>query len=108
MFRWLLALTVLAAPAFADEGPRNHRHHYRHHHHIYLPPERHVIEVVQPPWSGNFIINGTRFTGRDHACHRWAAGERIRLIEGDWNGRCVTAVFYNVSRHSTCEVVCGW
>src|SRR6516164_7870667 len=54
-------------------------------HHDYLPPERHVIEVVQPPWSGNFIINGARFSGVSPACLTWAAGERIRLIEGDWN-----------------------
>ncbi len=37
-------------------------------HYIHLPPERHVIEVVQPPSSGNFIINGTRFTAKTAAC----------------------------------------
>ena len=66
-----------------------------------LPPEQHVIEVVQPPYSGNFIMNGSRFTGQMMACLRWAAGERIRLIAGDWNGRCIDAVFYNVCRRST-------
>ena len=71
--------------------PRNH-YHYGYN----LPPERHVIEVVQPPFSGNFIINGRRFTAKSPACMRWAAGERIRLVAGDWNGRCVDAVFYNV------------
>src|SRR5262249_54165034 len=35
-----------------------------------------------------------------------AAGERIKLIEGDWNGRCVEAVFYNIYRHNTCEMIC--
>jgi hypothetical protein len=100
----LAALAALAAPALADDGPRYH-HHYRHH--IYLPPERHVVEVVQPPWSGRFIINGSRFTGLQHACRHWAAGERIKLIEGDWNGRCITAVFYNFRHHSTCEMSCG-
>jgi hypothetical protein len=91
----------------ADEGPPV-RHYY--HRHIYLPPERHVIEVVQPPGSGNFIINGRRFVAKTDACYRWAAGERIRLIAGDWNGHCVDAVFYNVWRRSTCEMWCraGW
>ena len=51
-------------------------------------PERHVIEKVQPPYSGNFIINGTRFVGHTRACRRWIAGERIRLVAGDWHGRC--------------------
>ena len=71
-----------------------------------LPPGRHVIEVVQPPYSGIFIINGRRFTGKTMACLRWAAGERIRLLAGDWNGRCIEAVFYNIWRRSTCETWC--
>jgi len=70
-------------------------------------PERHVIEKVQPPYSGNFIINGTRFVGRTRACLRWIAGERIRLIAGDWHGRCVEAVFYNYARRNTCRASCG-
>jgi hypothetical protein len=103
----LVAALALAAvvPAAADEGPPVSRP--RHHGYgLYLPPERHVVEVVQPPWSGNFIINGRRFTGVSPACYSWAAGERIRLVEGDWNGRCVQAVFYNLWRHSTCVTVC--
>jgi hypothetical protein len=65
-----------------------------------------VVEVVQPPWSGNFIINGAHFTGRTRACLRWAAGERIKLLSGDWHGACVVAVFYNFNRHSRCETWC--
>jgi hypothetical protein len=106
MFKWTVAFVLAISacvPAIADGEYYRHRY-YRHH--IYLPPERHVIEVVQPPWSGNFIINGTRFTAKTAACWRWAAGERIRLIAGDWNGRCVDAVFYNATRHSTCEMWC--
>ena len=99
------AAVPVAAPAAADEGPpvsRPRHHGYR----LQLPPERHVVEVVQPPWSGNFIINGRRFTGVSPACYSWAAGEPIRLVEGDWNGRCVQAVFYNLWRRSTCVTVC--
>ena len=103
----LVSACVLALatcqPVLADGMPytpyRQHRY--------YLPPERHVIEVVQPPYSGNFIINGTRFTAKTAACTRWAAGERIRLIAGDWNGRCVAALFYNFYRRNTCEMWCG-
>jgi hypothetical protein len=84
-------------------GLRRHRYQP---HYTSIWRERHVIEVVQPPYSGNFIINGARFTGRTRACLHWAAGERIRLIAGDWNGRCVDAVFYNVYRRSTCEMWC--
>ena len=43
---------VACRPALAE--------HYRH---IALRPERHVIEVVRPPYSGTFIINGAKFTG---------------------------------------------
>ena len=65
-----------------------------------------MIEVVQPPYSGNFIINGTRFTAKSATCLRWIAGERIRLLAGDWHGRCVEATFYNLHRRSTCEMWC--
>src|SRR5262249_25563045 len=65
---------------------------------FYVPAERHVIEVVQPPYSGNFIINGARFRGVTPTCFAWVAGERIRLLAGDWNGRCVVALFYNLNR----------
>ena len=107
MFQRALVLWLIIAicpPAFADgmQGPRHRYYRDR----FYLAPERHVIEVVQPPWSGNFIINGTRFTGRTPACFSWAAGERIALIAGDWRARCVDAVFYNFSRRNTCETWC--
>ena len=65
-----------------------------------------MIEVVRPPCSGRFIINGTRFTAKTTACRHWAAGERIRLLAGDWNGHCVDAVFYNARRRATCEMWC--
>ena len=80
----LAVLAIVATvPAAADEGPRMSRPHYDRYR-LLLPPERHVIEVVQPPWSGNFIINGRRFTAVSPACFSWAAGEQIKLIEGDW------------------------
>jgi hypothetical protein len=99
-----LALTLATVLPAAGDGfiaPRPRYHSY-----FYLPPERHVIEVVQPPYSGNFIINGTRFTAKSPACLRWAAGERIRLLAGDWHGHCIEAVFYNVTLRSTCEMWC--
>ena len=105
MVKWIVALMVLAAPAFADEGPR-HRHHGGYV--IYLPPERHVVEVVQPPYSGNFVINGYRFKGLEQSCAGWVAGDRIKLISGDWHARCDVAVFRNMTRGSTCEMSCGW
>ena len=109
MRNWLWVLVPAALTwqsAIAAEYQYPVRRHYYHHGH-YLPPERHVIEVVQPPMSGNFIINGARFTARSAACLPWAAGERIRLVAGDWHGRCSVAVFYNVWRHRTCEMWCG-
>jgi hypothetical protein len=107
MFRSVSAFVLgllVVSPAVADGmvAPRYYQPRYS------LPPERHVIEVVQPPWSGNFIINGHRFSGKTPACLSWAAGEQITLVAGDWHGRCVDAVFYNYPRRSTCEVSCGW
>jgi hypothetical protein len=104
---WAFALgLLLCQPAGADEADVARQRYYRY---LYsLPPERHVIEVVSPPYSGRFIINGARFTGWTRACFGWAAGERIRLIAGDWNGRCIGAVFYNFARRNRCEMWCGW
>ena len=108
MSAFALAMLV-SAPALADETeytrPGYYQYYYQYRYS--LPPEQHVIEVVQPPYSGNFIINGTRFTARTPSCFSWAAGERISLIAGDWNGRCVAARFYNFYRRNTCEVWCG-
>jgi hypothetical protein len=96
--------SLLCASALADGMEYAPRRSYQR---FYLPAEQHVIEVVQPPYSGNFIINGARFTARTPACFAWAAGERIRLLAGDWNGRCVVALFYNFYRRNTCEMWCG-
>jgi hypothetical protein len=107
MLRWILTAALIVSihsPAVGDGMNLPRHRHYRQF--FYLAPERHVVEVVQPPWSGNFIINGTRFTGRTPACFSWAAGERIALVAGDWRGRCVEAVFYNFARRSTCETWC--
>jgi hypothetical protein len=98
----VMALTLLSSAPILADGMPSHRYRHRH----YLPPERHVVEVVQPPGSGNFIINGAHFTGRTRACLRWAAGERIKLLSGDWHGACVVAVFYNFNRRSRCETWC--
>ena len=106
-----LAFSMLApARADATEATLRARSHHvrqvRHHRRIVLPPERHVIEVTRPTYSGYFVINGTRFTATTARCARWAAGERIRLVAGDWHGVCSTAAFYNVRRRQTCEMWC--
>ena len=96
---------LMCTPALADGMDYAPQRYYPQR--FYLPAERHVIEVVQPPWSGNFIINGARFTARTPACYGWVAGERITLLAGDWNARCAVAVFYNFNRRNTCEMWCG-
>jgi len=89
MFKWMSAFALamlVCAPALAEEEEQEQEYSrpgYYQYYYLYrysLPPEQHVIEVVQPPYSGNFIINGTRFTARTPSCFSWAAGERIRLI----------------------------
>jgi hypothetical protein len=107
-----IAVPLQSDAMAADRRPDSARgHHQRphvivYHRRIVLPPERHVIEKVRPPYSGNFIINATRFTAKTPACARWVAGERIKLLAGDWHGFCVDAVFYNVPRREVCELAC--
>ena len=94
----VVLLTILACgPALSAEP----------HRHMRLPPERHVIELVRPPYSGSFIINGAYFTATSAACSGWTAADRVTLLAGDWHGLCVDAVFYNVARHRACQMWCG-
>ena len=109
MYRTGLAFALgllMCQPVLADEMGIARQRYYQYG--FALPAERHVIEVVSPPYSARFIINGARFTGWAPACFRWVAGERIRLIAGDWNGRCIGAIFYNYARRNRCEMWCGW
>jgi hypothetical protein len=102
IFVFVLAILACRPALSADQSLSA-----EHKRHIALPPERHVIEVVRPPYSGAFIINNAHFTAISPACSRWAAGDRVTLRAGDWHGRCVGAIFYNVARRQTCEMWCG-
>ncbi|HLH97153.1 MAG TPA: hypothetical protein VKW08_18740 [Xanthobacteraceae bacterium] len=98
-----LAGTSAGAAELGIAPARHHGHVQR----ITLPRERHVIEVVAPPYSGAFIINGTSFLAQSPVCLRWTANEPVRLLAGDWHGFCRTAIFYNTARHQSCPVWCG-
>jgi hypothetical protein len=54
--------SMFSDPTFADEMA-NPRHHYRH----YLP-QYHVIEIVEPPYSGVFIYYQRLSLRRDERC----------------------------------------
>ena len=98
-------LGVSPVPAGADgiDVPRKVRHAW-HGYSLRLPPERHVVEVIDD--FGRLIIAGRPFTPAVPACGGWVAGERIRFVAGDINGACQTALIYNYRRHETCEVGC--
>jgi hypothetical protein len=104
-----LLANLAGAPALSADLTAAQPDHYASYRHapIGLAPERHVIEVVKPPYSGSFIINGTNFAARSPACLSWAAGDRVTLEAGDWHGYCIGAVFYNVTRHQACPMWCG-
>jgi hypothetical protein len=99
----IIAVLGPASAVSAELGAEPARHAY-----TGLPPERHVIELVRPPYSGSFIINGMPFIAKTPACWNWNAGEPVTLIAGEWHGLCDSAVFYNLARHRSCEMWCGW
>jgi hypothetical protein len=106
----VFVLAILACrPALSADQSASVEHSVSagHNRRIVLPPERHVIELVRPPYSGAFIINNAHFTAKSPACLGWVANERVTLLAGDWHGRCLDALFYNVSRRQTCEMWCG-
>jgi hypothetical protein len=65
-----------------------------------------VLEGVRPPGSNVFLINGRYFTAASPSCARWLPNDRIKLLAGDWNGYCETAVFRNLRRGGTCTMYC--
>jgi hypothetical protein len=91
---------LLCQSAFADEpGYTRHRHRY-------YSAAPHVVELVAPPFSGRFVINGFRYDGVAPACLRWVPDQPVRLISGSWFGDCDSATFYNVSTRTTCQTLC--
>lgn len=104
----LTAFTTLSMANAADIAiNRRVRGHVYSQRHYILPPERHVVEKVLPPYSGNYLINATWFRAMTPACARWVSGDRIRLVAGDWHGACITAVFHNATRGMTCQLSCS-
>jgi hypothetical protein len=101
----LTTFGVLSAANAADITiNRRIRGHVYSYHRFVLPPERHVVEKVLPPYSGNYLINATWFTAMTPACSRWVSGDRIRLVAGEWHGASVSSVFRNMTRGMTCEL----
>jgi hypothetical protein len=97
----LLLLTSFASePAAATGAPVRHI--------FALSRERHVVEVVDVSSRGvRFIINGHGFAVANGACSGWTAGDRVRLVAGDWHGYCATAVFHNATRRRNCQTWCN-
>jgi hypothetical protein len=92
---------LLSQPGFADElGFKRQREP------LYALASPHVVEVVTPPYSGRFVINGSRYDGVEPACLAWVPAQPVRLISGSWYGDCVNATFYNASLRTTCQTVC--
>jgi hypothetical protein len=109
--KWITSLIfagMLCGPAISAElgEPAPARYHFA------LPPERHVLEVVNFSSFGlRFLINGHYFRANPWECPGWVAGDHVTLVAGDWHGYCATAVFHDLTRHRTCRVECdplGW
>jgi hypothetical protein len=101
------ALGLTVAPAAADgvDVPRK-VHRVWHGYNLRLPPERHVVEIVDN--VGRITIGGRRYTPIVPTCGGWVAGERVRFVAVDVPGACHTAVIYNYHLRQTCEVACPW
>ena len=64
-----------------------------------LRRERHVLER-RPAGDGSFRMNGRWYQAVVGRCHRWVAGDRIRLRAGSWAGGPV--LIRNLRRGGTC------
>jgi hypothetical protein len=90
---------LICQPAFADEPAYKRQRSY-------ILASRHVVELVTPPYSGRFVINGYRYDGVEPACLAWVPGQPVRLVSGSWRGDCVNATFYNAALRNTCQTLC--
>src|ERR1044071_2956200 len=111
---WILLVAIMAGhpAAAADLSPTDTvvrvKSHRVYHRHVYRVPETHVVEVAVNPLEGRrYIINGAYFTAANDACQGWVPKQRLRLLAGEWHGRCTTAVFHNLTLGRTCEMYCG-
>jgi hypothetical protein len=102
----LAAAALVAGPAAADGLDVPRKVHRWHGYSLRLPPERHVVEIVDN--FGRLIIGGRRFTPAVPACGGWVAGDRVRFVAFDGPGNCRTALIYNYHLRQTCEVACPW
>ena len=108
--KWMVGVVLagmLCGPAVSAElgevapAPHAYAGHYG------LPPERHVLEMVNFSSFGlRFLINGHYFRADPLACPGWVAGDRVTLVAGEWHAYCATAVFHDVTRHRTCRLEC--
>jgi hypothetical protein len=99
---------VSAAELSVSETAVRVNAHRGYHQRVYRIPETHVVEVAVNPLEGRrYIINGAYFTAASNACRGWAPKQRLRLLSGEWHGRCTTAVFHNLTLGRTCEMYCG-
>lgn len=109
----LLLLSLASGEAAAAEGElaTQVEHANATYRHTALP-ERRVVEIVKVAGNGSvrFVINGHAFTVASGACGGWMAGDGVVMTAGEWHGYCDTAVFRNVTRRRSCEVLCysGW
>ena len=108
---WMTSIVfagMLGAPAIAAElGEPAPARSYVPQYHFALPPERHVLEVVNFSSFGlRFLINGHYFSANPLECPGWVAGDHVTLVAGDWHGYCATAVFHDLTRHRTCRMAC--
>ena len=106
--RWIASVIfagLLCGPAVAAELGEPAPHAYVHR--FALPPERHVLEVVNFSSFGlRFLINGHYFRANPLECPGWIAGDRVTLVAGEWHGYCATAIFHDLTRHRSCRVEC--
>jgi hypothetical protein len=52
-----------------------------------------------------FLINDEKFSAKTY-CFNIDEGDEVIFVEGDANGACASATFYDTNTRTTCEVWC--
>ncbi len=65
--------------------------------------EKYIIQVAHN--DEFFLINDEKFSAKTY-CFNVNAGDKVIFVEGEPNGICTNATFYDVNTKKTCEVWC--
>lgn len=55
---------------------------------------------------GVFVVNKASYLALGKACEGWKQGDKLQIIRGEKNARCLTSLIRNLRTNTECELLC--